>query len=176
MRLFVAINFDENTKTPLTGVHNRLRALGQGSFSAPENLHLTLSFLGETRPERVAGIKHAMEQTTVLPLSLIFDHVGCFKRDGGDIWWLGLADNPMLVEMQKTLSSHLSAEGFQLERRRFSPHITLARKVILREPPDRRALLGQPFTAPAVAISLMLSAHTGGKLTYTELHQVGCTL
>ena len=52
MRLFIAINFDEETKQSIIAVQRRLREWGRGNFSHPENLHLTLAFLGETAPER----------------------------------------------------------------------------------------------------------------------------
>lgn len=171
MRLFIAINFDEETKQNILNVQRRLRELGHGNFSKPENLHLTLAFLGEVAPARVADIRKAMDSVTIRPMELIFDHVGCFKRDGGDIWWIGLAENKTLLAMQKELSDSLLTGGFRLESRRFSPHITLAREVRLNSQPDRNALLGVPFSTSADAISLMRSERVGGKLTYTEQYR-----
>ena len=173
MRLFIAINFDEPTRRNICAVQERLRAAGSGNFTHPENLHLTLAFLGETAPGRVAAVRRAMEQSAPPPLRLLFDRVGRFQRDGGDIWWIGLADNPPLLRLQGALCQNLAAQGFTLEDRRFSPHITLAREVRLTAPPDRRALLGEPFAAEADAISLMLSERIGAKLQYSELFKTG---
>ena len=47
MRLFVAINFDSITIENIAAVQGRLKALSRGNFSRPENLHMTLAFLGE---------------------------------------------------------------------------------------------------------------------------------
>ncbi|NLF28538.1 MAG: hypothetical protein GX592_11635 [Clostridiales bacterium] len=53
MRLFVAINFDSITIENIAAVQGRLKALGRGNFSRPENLHLTLAFLrGRAEPRR----------------------------------------------------------------------------------------------------------------------------
>ena len=172
MRLFIAVNFDEETRRNISAVQERLREIGRGSFSRPENLHLTLAFLGEVAPDRAAAVRQTMERTAVRPLVLTFDHVGRFQRDGGDIWWIGLAENKALLELQKELCGHLSAAGFPLESRRFSPHITLAREVLLHRQPDRGALLDAPFSARADAICLMLSERVGGRLTYTEQYAV----
>lgn len=175
MRLFIAINFDEGTKQKILAVQQRLRQLGQGNFSRPENLHLSLAFLGEIPPTRVNAVKQAMKQTAVPPLTLSFDHVGRFARGSSDLWWIGLAENRGLVNLQKELCGHLAQEGFLLEIRSFSPHITLAREVRLPQQPDERALLGSPFTTQAQAISLMLSHRVGGTLTYTEQYRHGAT-
>jgi 2'-5' RNA ligase len=104
MRLFVAINFDRITIGNIAAAQGRLREFGRGNFSRPENLHLTLAFLGEVEPNRVADVKRAMEATPIKPMELLFDRVGCFPRDGDDIWWIGLSDNPALLELQKALS------------------------------------------------------------------------
>ncbi|MGD9155249.1 MAG: RNA 2',3'-cyclic phosphodiesterase [Bacillota bacterium] len=134
MRLFIAVNFDRETKRKLIAVQKRLKKVGPGNFSPPENLHLTLAFLGEVPPDRTAVVKRAMEQTAVPDLILTFDHAGCFQRDGGDVWWVGLAENRALLEMRMELCGHLSAAGFKLESRRFAPHITLARQPVTNGP------------------------------------------
>lgn len=172
MRLFIAINFTEETKQSIVAVQRRLRQLGRGNFSRPENLHLTLAFLGEIAPARVGVIRHLMDQLTVPSMRLIFDHVGCFRRDGGDIWWIGLEPNKELLALQKELYHRLTDADFSLDNRRFSPHITLARQVVLGKEPDRNKLLGEPFATNADTVSLMLSERTGGRLTYTEQYAV----
>jgi len=171
MRLFIAINFDEETKQNILDVQRRLREFGEGNFSRPENLHLTLAFLGEVAPARVAAVHKAMDSVTLRPMKLTFDNVGCFKRDGGNIWWIGLAENKALSDVQKELADSLLAGDFRLESRRFSPHITLAREVRLTVQPDRKALLGKPFFAQVNAISLMCSERIGDVLTYTEQYR-----
>lgn len=172
MRLFIAINFDENTKKNMIAVQQRLKALGQGSFSRPENLHLTLAFLGEVAPERVAVIRNLMDEINVPSLHLVFDHVGYFQRNDGDIWWIGPEHNQGLFTMQKELHRRLTDAGFRLDNRRYSPHITLARRVTLKREPDKNALLGAPFITNVDTVSLMLSERVNGKLTYTELYSV----
>jgi len=172
MRLFIAINFDTQTIEHMLDVQERLRAVGKGNFSQPENLHLTLVFLGEIAPDRVPAIRQIMSSLSVPVLRLCFNHVGSFKRDGGDILWIGLAENKALLEVQRQLSQRLTDTGFVLERRSFSPHITLARQVKFKVEPDYCAILSEPFIARTNSISLMLSERIGGKLTYTEQFSV----
>lgn len=172
MRLFITINFDEQTKQNIVSVQQQLKKFARGNFSHAENLHLTLAFLGEVHPNRVDDIKQAMNITEISPLTLTFDHVNFFKRNDGDLWWIGLAENKTLLDMQQKLCSHLSDAGFILENRRFSPHITLARKVRLHQNPNYDSLLDTCFKTDTDAISLMRSERINGKLTYTEQYRV----
>lgn len=173
MRLFIAINFDESTKQRLMAAQDRLRKYGQGNFTRPENLHLTLAFLGEVAPKAVAAIHQAMEHTPYLPLTLRFDHAGSFRRQGGDIWWVGIAHNKPLLSLQQELCDNLRAAGFALESRSFTPHITLARDLQLKDQPNPKALLGEAFETKASVISLMRSERIGGKLVYTQQFALG---
>ena len=88
MRLFIALNFDEKMKSDLYSVIKRLDKFSeQGNFTRWENLHLTLHFIGET--SNVKGLKTAMDKVNSKPFDLIFKGLGCFKRNGGDIYWIG---------------------------------------------------------------------------------------
>ena len=68
MRLFIAINFDPETKRKLLEVQHRLRELGKGNFSREDNLHLTLAFIGEVPMERLEDVKAAMDQVKFPPV------------------------------------------------------------------------------------------------------------
>lgn len=172
MRLFIAINFDEETRARICQVQDRLKVLCTGNFSRPENFHLTLAFLGETKPQKLGEICALMDRLRFPHLSLSFDRVGCFSQEGSELWWLGLAQNKALLALQRELTEGLRQAGFPIESRRFSPHITLARKLRFREVPDKAQLLGTAFSTTADRLSLMLSERVGGRLTYTEQYKV----
>ncbi len=169
MRLFIAINFDERTKGQMIEVQKRLKSLGNGRFSSPENLHLTLAFLGEIPEERVDGIKAAMDSVDVPAQTLVFESVGCFRRNS-ELWWIGLKKTPALMKLQQDLSDALTGAGFRLENRSFKPHITLAREMHIGQA-DSNVLLPRAFNTKINAMSLMLSHRPNGKLTYTELYR-----
>lgn len=172
MRLFIAVNFDEQTKDKIVSVQNRLREHGKGNFSFRENLHLTLVFIGEVQRQQVESVKKAMAQVQIPKMELSFDRTGCFRRNGGDIWWIGLRKNDALFKMQRELAAVLRNAGFDIENRPYKPHLTLARRVVLRNKLEQDALLGSQFSTEADAISLMLSERIDGKLTYSELYSV----
>ena len=170
MRLFIAINFGENELDAFEAARDRLRErAGRANYSRRENLHLTLAFLGEQPQARLPDARAAMLAAAAgsQPFTLRFERSGRFRREGGDIWWLGAADCPALTALQSRLASELRARGFALEDRRFYPHLTLARRVF--GAADPRSLLAGAVPCRVSGMSLMLSERPEGKLTYTEL-------
>ena len=62
MRLFIAINFSWELKQALNEQIEKLKAIAyRGDFTLPENLHLTLAFLGKVEPFKIPLIKQAMQ-------------------------------------------------------------------------------------------------------------------
>ena len=126
MRLFIAINFNTDTHVRLIALRDELSLHAQqGKFSLDANLHLTLAFLGECDIKQTSAAKSVMDAISFKPFNVAVEHVGRFKRDGGDIWWAGLRATKPLMNLQSTLTERLREAGFVLESRKYSPHITL---------------------------------------------------
>ena len=167
MRLFIALNFFLETKSHLIFLRDELRSQSaHGNFSLPENLHLTLAFLGECDARQTAAVKKAMASVAFSPLEITIDHLGRFRRDGGDIWWCGVKEAPTLMHLQRELIERLLVAGFALELRRYSPHITLGREVIT----DAAPWKVEPFGDIISHIDLMKSERIQGKLKYTTIY------
>ena len=168
MRLFIAVNFNNSTKDKLLFLCDELRSHSErGRFSLPENLHLTLAFLGECNPKQTTAAKSAMDYMNFKALDITIENMGRFKRDGGEIWWAGIAENQTLIELQWSLTDNLNSAGFSLEKRKYSPHITLAREVVT----DLQPQGIEPFGETVSSVELMKSEQIGGKLTYTPIYQ-----
>lgn len=166
MRLFIAINFDPATKERLLNVQRRLMACASGNFTRPENLHLTVAFLGEVA--EAAAAKRAVSERFIQPVELEFDRVGTFRRD---LYWVGIRPSPALDELYRGLVDDLRRAGTSGDwPERLVPHITLAREVSLRAQPD---LSFEPFCMTARRLSLMKSERIAGSLTYTEIFGKG---
>jgi 2'-5' RNA ligase len=167
MRLFVAINFGGDTRGALLALRDALRdSAKSGRFSLPENLHLTLAFLGACDARQTAAARAAMDTLHFAPLSVRVERVGRFRREGGDTWWAGVHESKPLLDLQRALADALTAAGFRLEARRYSPHITLGREVVT----DAVAPRIEPFGETVAQIDLMKSERIGGRLVYTAIH------
>ncbi len=166
MRLFIAINFNPEIRSKLVSLADDLRSKStKGRFSAPENLHLTLVFLGECDEKQAADAKSAMAAVKFKPFALDIHSLGRFKRAGGDIWWAGISKNKALAKLYDDLTKKLSEFGFQIEKRKFTPHITLGREIITKVSPRLFEEFGQTIDK----IELMKSERIAGKLTYTAI-------
>jgi len=170
MRLFIAINFTADTKNGLIALCDQLRSRSErGRFSLPENLHLTLVFLGGCDAEQAAAAKSAMDAVVFDPFDMAIERIGRFKRDGGDIYWAGVRVNKAVSDLQQKLTSGLRSKGFKLEKRKYSPHITLGRDVVTDVAPHPI----KPFGETVSRIDLMKSERINGKLTYTSIYRCG---
>jgi len=168
MRLFITINWGANTRSRLLGLRDELQSNSRhGRFSAPENLHLTLAFLGECDAKQAAAAKAALDGLPFEPFAVTVDRVGRFKRDGGDIWWAGVRNNTALSKLQGELTTRLRESGFLLENRKYSPHITLGREVVTDYAFDKT----EPFGETVTSVELMKSERIDGKLTYTAIYR-----
>jgi len=163
MRLFIAVTFDDAVLSALEELLRQCGRLGRGSWTRRDNLHLTLEFLGEL--EETAAAEAAMDAVTAPGFDLTLSRPGFFRREGGDILWLGVEPAPGLLAVQRQLHQELLRRGLRLENRPYRPHITLGRRVLLDAPPPCPAL-----TQRVEGISLMESSRVNGVLTYTELY------
>ncbi len=168
MRLFIAINFSPEIIAELLALRDALRIQSErGNFSPPENLHLTLAFLGECDARQAAMARQAMARMDFNPPEIAVDRVGRFRREGGDIWWAGVRESGALLALQRSLAGQLRSRGFALEQRRYSPHITLGREIVTAAQPWVIA----PFGETAESIALMKSERIRGKLIYTAIYE-----
>jgi len=178
MRLFTAIIFDEETKDKIYKIEERVRQLSKkGSFTARDNLHLTLNFIGET--ERLELVKQAMIRATdsISNRSFILNirGFGRFKRREGDIYWLGVEKGQMLCSLQKMLATELKEAGFyDVDDTDYTPHLTLGRRVLPQTGFNAREFEAgiEAISMRVEKISLMKSERPGGKLTYTEIYSI----
>lgn len=171
MRLFIAINFDDKIKNYLKNIQQNLKGITKnGSFTREENFHLTLVFLGEVSSKEVRAIKHSMDMIQVSAFELKIGGIGCFRRDGSNIVWIGVKQGSTLSAIYNELCSSLSNGGFiiEKEKRDYKPHLTLAREAVFTG--DIKSVSAPVITAQVNKISLMKSERTGGKLIYTEIY------
>ncbi|MFY9506185.1 MAG: RNA 2',3'-cyclic phosphodiesterase [Caldicoprobacterales bacterium] len=128
----MGLNFDDQVRAKISDLAQRVKAGSiKGRFVRPENLHLTIEFLGEIEASRLGAIKEAMDELSYGPLTLELSKIGYFKRPEANIYWLGIRDNEQLFKIQATLHQALKDRGFKLEDRPYRPHISLGRKLIL---------------------------------------------
>ena len=132
LRAFLAIELGDGVRASLAALIGRCRKIpSKVSWVRPENLHLTLRFLGDI--DR-AALEHLAEGLAaplqeVESFRVTVQGVGAFPnaRKPGVIWAAVLRPPAPLMEAQALVEAAACAEGLEAERRKFVPHITLGR-------------------------------------------------
>ena len=125
MRLFVGLDLPWELK-------ERLAVLGGGIPGArwvpTENFHLTLRFIGEVQANQAEEIDLSLTTLRGKPFALTLAGMGTFAKGGRETQlWAGVDRNPALELLQGKIETALQRAGMPAERRRFTPHVTLAR-------------------------------------------------
>ena len=97
---------------------------------APENLHLTLKFLGNTPEDLLPTIRESLAAvvTTYKPFYIKIYGTGAFpNRKNPRVIWTGLHDADGMKNLQEGIERSMAFLGFKSEDREFNPHLTLGR-------------------------------------------------
>ncbi|MFB0919394.1 MAG: RNA 2',3'-cyclic phosphodiesterase [Oscillospiraceae bacterium] len=162
MRLFIAVHFSKEVKFALLAAIEELRAQAKScNYTKPENLHLTLAFIGESVD--VKTISEVIDHCAVPAFEMAISGAGHF----GELYWVGIEKNQKLKALAEDIQGELRKSGFEIEERAFKPHITIARQVSAEGPVS----LNVERKAMTVSrVSLMKSERINGRLTYTEVY------
>lgn len=181
MRLFIAIDLDDDARAAIADAQRRLKAAFDDSRSAikwvrPEQMHLTLVFLGEIQEARAAEIVAALDDgVRQAPFDLTFAGIGVFPPRGApNVLWVGASSGEAAsIALQRELADRVQRLGVVLERRPFHPHLTLARWKTSRGA-DRARALESARDAPIATVrvdhaTLYQSRLSSAGPTYTAL-------
>ncbi len=125
MRLFVGIPFPDDIRDRLGGL---LGGLPGTRWVRPENLHISLRFIGEVAGGDEIDIDRALGAVGFEPFELTLSGVGCFESRGRvHVVWAGIEKPDALGRLQGSVESALVRSGVEPEHRKFKPHVTLAR-------------------------------------------------
>src|SRR5215475_5700123 len=132
MRTFIAIEIPPEINSALMDLQTELRRAGADvSWTKPENLHLTLNFLGEVDEKRIVEVERACVSSAAefQPFTLSLNETGVFPNARQPrVLWAGLAGEiEKAVEMRGRLDDGLALIGFEREEKDFRPHLTIGR-------------------------------------------------
>ncbi len=147
------------------------------------NVHLTLKFLGDVQsgrlPEVYQGVQAACAE--IAPFAITVRDLGCFPNlQRPRVIWAGVTESMgMLQQLQQAIEEKLAQQGYERERREFTPHLTLGRvnRGIHRDGQQRIGRIVQegvqfpPLDMPVSAVSVMRSDLQPSGAVYSELHR-----
>ena len=137
MRIFFGIELPEVVKARAGELAERLRRRVERAapratirWVDPENLHITLWFIGEVADERLVPISDALRRPfDVAPFSLTLTACSAFPPSGAPrVLWIGTTKGTEAMrELYDRIEDRLVPLGFAAERRPYTPHLTIAR-------------------------------------------------
>ncbi|HXF41640.1 MAG TPA: RNA 2',3'-cyclic phosphodiesterase [Blastocatellia bacterium] len=132
IRTFMCIEIPQSIKDRIGELQNELRKTGASvSWTKTSNVHLTLKFLGGVPASRIADVSQAVERAArgISPFEIEVAGTGCFPSvRSARVLWVGLSSGPdAMKQLYSNIESELEREGFPREKRKFSPHLTIAR-------------------------------------------------
>jgi 2'-5' RNA ligase len=125
IRLFVAIDLPEAQRLSLSAISGGIPG---AKWIRPEQLHLTLRFIGEVDNALFRDIASALGAIRAPAFELSVAGVGHWgDKRRAKVLWAGVRPSPLLLRLQSKIETALTRLGLEPERRKFHPHITLAR-------------------------------------------------
>jgi RNA 2',3'-cyclic 3'-phosphodiesterase len=130
-RLFIAIKINPD-KAFLDQFHEIQRSLQHERIKwvEPQNIHITLKFLGDTREEVIPDIKRIVQEAAVSMKSFSFSlrNLGIFGSSYNPrVVWVGIEPVTELVSIMKVIHEKLEVVGFERDRQNLVPHLTIGR-------------------------------------------------
>ncbi len=132
IRTFIAIKLTPEIISNISRVQEELkRTSAQVKWVKPENIHLTLKFLGYITKEELEKVKLATREALKLlaPFEVRVYGLSAFpKIEYPRVIWVGIdRGEEELRKIASNLEERLMIIGFAKEKRTFSPHLTLGR-------------------------------------------------
>lgn len=132
VRTFVAVELTPEIRTRANQLIGALRrVVADVRWSPPENMHLTLKFLGDVEVLEVPRVCDAVKQAVrdATPFNIEIRGAGAFPDSQRPrTVWLGVGEGAEeLARIHERLEAALAPLGFREECRRYRPHLTLGR-------------------------------------------------
>ena len=124
MRCFVALPMPDPAVKGITTLQGHLRA---GRAVPAENLHLTLAFLGDVRPEALEEMHGALEMVAFRPIELRLSGLDAVGGARPNVLFARAQGGEGLGDLHRAVARAARGAGIVLARERFMPHVTIAR-------------------------------------------------
>lgn len=180
IRAFIAIDLPEAVREELASIINDLKQKVPSKsvrWVRPDNIHLTLKFLGDTKIDSLDHITGGLDRVgrEKPPINLTLDKLGCFPNPRRPrVVWVGVSgDIDTLQSLQKMIDQMLNPLGWDLDKREFHPHLTIGRIKNSKKVVDSRLPWGspmKPLTFPADSLTLYESILKSSGAVYTVRH------
>jgi len=163
LRVFIAIELPDAVRAQMARLQEKLKeADADVKWVDPNNIHLTLKFVGEVEQDKLeilyAGVSEAVADQAKFPMSLA--GIGAFPSlNRVQVVWIGVFSGAgEATDLAERIEASLAKRGFEAEKKKFVPHITIGRARSFRNVNSLVKLIEEipfssdDFTTTAVAV------------------------
>lgn len=179
MRCFISIELESSIKNNINDfiLQNNLSKLFSGiRWTKPDNLHITLAFLGDISTDRISDVKKILTKiaSNHMPFSIDLSDLGFFPSlKNPRVLWIGINEQPNLLKLKDDINKRLDAFNISYDKKPFSPHLTIGRiKDPLQIEPKAVSELEFKASFLVTEIYLMKSDLSPTGASYTNLYNV----
>ena len=179
IRTFIALEISDKVRDELSRIESMLKKVDANvKWVKPDSVHLTLKFLGYIDEEKVQVISKHLENIASgsHPFKMVLEKIGVFPHwNYPKVVWVGISEVAgEAKEIAAMVDEAMAGEGFEKEKRPFSPHLTIGRvrgpqnKLELQKAADSVEV--QPTSSDITKIVLFKSDLTREGAVYTPLY------
>ena len=125
-RLFTGLWPDDALRAAIVAQRERWTLSNSAQCVRPERLHMTLHFIGDVARDRVEALRAALRDVPVEPMDFVLDASALWRRDVASLRPRRVP--AALPRLHEAVGAALVAQGIEIERREWRPHVTLARR------------------------------------------------
>lgn len=155
VRAFLAIEIDEILIQKIEDVQKEFKKTKANvKYVEIENIHFTLKFFGNIDNKMINNISIATQNVLkeCNPLNIAIEGAGCFpNEDYIKVIWVGIKENPVLIDLQSRLDEEFKKLGFKKEKN-YSPHLTIGR---MKSPKNKKEVKDKIATFKDIEIGQM---------------------
>jgi 2'-5' RNA ligase len=128
VRAFIALELSEEIRKRLREAQDTLRtSSARMTFVEPENIHITVKFLGEVDDRTLPRVIEALKTIIFSPFPVSATTITVNNPKRPFTVWASVQDEGRSQELFRLVEDAIAPFGFARETRRFTPHATLAR-------------------------------------------------
>ncbi len=168
-RLFVALSIPDALRDALSTLQN---GVDGARWRPPENFHITLAFIGEADRRQFNDALDALSQVEAPAFEAALAGTGSFGERKPRALWAGVKNEAGLAHLQSKVDTALRRAGFDLDARKFTPHVTLAYlKGARRDDVSRYCAVNEPFSAAPFCVREfhLFSSRLGARTSHYEI-------
>ncbi|MBN2142953.1 RNA 2',3'-cyclic phosphodiesterase [Candidatus Woesearchaeota archaeon] len=173
MRVFIAVDLSPEARNEIERVSKDFFEIRSARFVRPENMHVTMKFLGELTEDAVHQVAVALKGLEIHPFKVKLSKLGCFPDEANPhVLWAGVEPHMMLDQLKRIIDRALPSYK---DDHPFQSHVTIARLKFPR--PDEKTKIAslvkevkiEPKEWEVKRIRLMKSTLTEKGAVYEEI-------